>query len=411
MKSLRDKEPVDEAPVDDDERPAEPVVEGEKPDEAVDVVEETEESKEDAETTSDTPRRRPRFPRSRKARIILAVVLVAVLGAGAGGYFWFRADTLPDGVAFRFDGQDVTADQLNEEAATLRGLYGVQPPTDPSTMDTFRRAMAKASAVSRILERAARDANIVIADKNARDVLTRYISQQFGDGASGRDEFVRALGSVGTSEPAVLKEISRLLAVSQLFNRVTEGTTVTDEEVRQAFEQRRTQLGTPEQREIRNIVVGSEDQANQLLTRLRGGASFEDLAKQYSLDGSTRDSGGDLGVVSAVQLDGKFAQAAFGAPLNDVFGPVQTEHGWNIGKIVRIVPPVPAVLDTVKDGLRQQLVLEKSMNRWRDWLGEQIRDARVRYADDYRPSDPDAPPSAQPGQPDLPGAATVPPGR
>lgn len=36
----------------------------------------------------------------------------------------------------------------------------------------------------------------------------------------------------------------------------------------------------------------------------------------------------------------------------------------------------------------------RSVRRWRDWLGEQIRCANVRYVDAYCPSDPDSAPAA-----------------
>jgi peptidyl-prolyl cis-trans isomerase C len=153
-------------------------------------------------------------------------------------------------------------------------------------------------------------------------------------------------------------------------------------------------------------VVGTQDEANAVLSRLAGGAVFEDLAKASSLDDQTRDSGGDLGLVAASQLDAGYAKQAFAAPQNGVFGPVQTQYGWNIGRVVSITPGVLAQFDSVQAQLKQELIDEKAMDRWRGWLGQQIRDAAVRYADDYRPRDPDAPPPAAPtGDPGLPGAA------
>ncbi len=77
-----------------------------------------------------------------------------------------------------------------------------------------------------------------------------------------------------------------------------------------------------------------------------------------------------------------------------MFGPVQTQYGWNVGKVIQITPPAPAVFDTVKDNLRQQLQLERQLDTWRGWLAGVIRKAHVRYADAYRPADPDSPPQA-----------------
>ncbi|MGH3451302.1 MAG: hypothetical protein ACRDQW_11380 [Haloechinothrix sp.] len=45
---------------------------------------------------------------------------------------------------------------------------------------------------------------------------------------------------------------------------------------------------------------------------------------------------------------------------------------------------------------------EASLAAWRSWLGKRIADADVRYADAYRPTDPDAPPETAPTDPAAP---------
>ncbi|PXY20630.1 parvulin peptidyl-prolyl isomerase [Prauserella flavalba] len=348
---------------------------------------------------------RLRVPRTKRARALLAVVLVLLLGGGTAGYFWWKSGELPDGVAFRVGDKMVTVDDVNKEMDTLRALYGVQRPTDANALDRYWRDGAKAQAVSIVLDDAARAQNITIADKTARDVLSRYIAQQIGEGPSARDEFVRALGNAGTSEQAVLTEIKRQLALNQLFDQVTAGQTVTDEEVRQAFDQRRAQLGTPERRHLRNIVVRTKEEADQVLADIRGGSTFEDVAARTSLD-STRTAGGDLGELSSDQLDESYRGPAFSARPGTVFGPVQNEHGWNVGKVEQVLPPIPAEFEQVKGRLKDTLLLEKSLRVWRDWLAEQIKRADVQYADRYLPADPDAPP----GDDSIPGNAPAPAG-
>jgi peptidyl-prolyl cis-trans isomerase C len=338
-----------------------------------------------------------RLPRSRKGWVFLVAALLVIAGGGTGGYLWWNAGRVPAGSAFRVGETVVTIDQLNAEADRLRALYGLQVPTDPAKLDGFRRAVAKADAVRIILEDQARQQGVVIADKTAQDVLSRYISQQAGDGPSARANFVQGLGAAGTSEQAVLDEIKHMLAVNQLFGRQTQGITVTDQQVREAFPKRQAELGTPEKRSIHNIVMRTQDEAKQIRDQISAGAAFEEIAKKSSLDDQTRASGGDLGTLSAAQLDPEYAKAAFAVPSGAVFGPVQTQYGWNVGKVVSITPPVPAQFDAVQAQLKQQLTSEQTMARWQDWLTQQIRAADVRYADDYRPQDPDAPPPTEMG--------------
>jgi peptidyl-prolyl cis-trans isomerase C len=386
------------------------VLDEETTDETLETAEDTTQEAAEAEQTEVKRRwwRRRLIPASRRGRIIAVAILVTLLAAAGGGYYWYRSTQLPDGVALRVSGHDVTIDDLDKEADTLRALYGVTAPTEPAKLDQFRRDLAKAEAVSLILADQVSQHGIVIADKTSQDVLTRYITQQYGNGQSGHDQFVQALGTAGTNEAAVLGEISRQLAISQLFDQVTKDVTVTDDDVKAAFAQRKGSLGTPEKRDISNIVVATKDQADALVTQLQHGADFATLATTTSLDGSTRDSGGQLGQTTADQLDRGYAKVASTAPAGTVFGPVQTNHGWNVGRVNQIVAAVPAVFDQVSANLKQSLQLEKAMNVWRDWLSTQIRNAHVRYADAYRPADPNSAPSTDPGVPQVGSPSTQP---
>ncbi|SFB53491.1 peptidyl-prolyl cis-trans isomerase C [Amycolatopsis marina] len=346
-----------------------------------------------------------RLPRRRSWRILTILTLVVLL-SGSGLAWWSsRADDLPDGVVFTYGDQTETVENLQDRIQTLKALYGVQPPDAQDTVksEAFRRDTAKAVAVGMVLERAARDRGIVIADKAAQDVLTRFISERIGEGPDARSKFVQALGTTGTSEDAVLDEIKRQLAVSQLFDSVTKGSSVSDIEVADAFAQRKEQLGNPERRQITNIVVRTKEDADQVLADLNAGTPFETLVAQRSLDGATRDKGGDLGQVTAAQLEDGYAKAAFAVPAGGLFGPTQTTHGWNVGRVRQVLPPQPAVFDQVKDQLKQQLVLEKALATWREWLGAKLVGADVRYADAYRPADPSAPPQQAPGWSPSPG--------
>jgi peptidyl-prolyl cis-trans isomerase C len=367
---------------------------------------ESEAHEEDAVLTAPPPPRELRQSRSlpggRLVRVLLAMAVVLAAAGAWAAYALGRNDLLPKGVAFRVLGHNVTVNELNARVDTLAALYGVEVPSDKARLAGFRRDVAKAFAVSMILDSAAEDRDIAIADKAASDVLSRYVNQQFGGGSEAYPNFVQALGSVGTSEPAVLGEIKRQLAISQLYDKVTAGVTVSDEDVQASFAMDHSALDTPERREIRNIVVATRDQAKGVRAKLLAGGSFAALARSESLDGSTRNSGGSLGTAAAADLEGAYAEAAFGVAAGGVFGPVQTEHGWNVGQVVRIVPRAPAVFSKVKAVLKEQLLVKRELEVWREWLAAEIRHADVAYASKYRPTDPDAPPSSQPDM-DLPG--------
>lgn len=327
--------------------------------------------------------------------VTLAVVAVVALGA-ISAFAWWRLTALPEGAALEAGDVVVSEAELDHRVQTLRALYGVQPPEDPAAHDAFLRDAAKSVALSTVLDRAAADRQIVIADKEADDVLNRFVAQAYGPG--GRDAFVRALGTAGTSEPAVLDEIKRQLAVSRLTDQVVGDVTVGDDELRTLFDQRRGELATPERRTVRHIVVDTEQDARGVLDALRAGTPFEQLAAQKSLDGSTKGNGGAIGEAARDQLDPPFADAAFAAAPGTPFGPVHTANGWHVGRVDGVTAPAPAQYEQVKEPFRQKVQVERATERWRGWLANTLHDADVRYADRYRPADPDALPEVATGQ-------------
>lgn len=380
----------------------------------------------EVESTSSGAKRTARFrlPAGRK-RVALIVTLIAVLVLTGGflalksgksvlglrsgeGVLSFLPVWLPENAAFQYGERTVTVDELNAQVDLLRALYGVQAPTDPAKLAGFRRDAAKAYAVGLVLDDAAREQGMVIADKTARDTLTKFIADKVGEGPEGYSAFIDTLAEGGTNEQAVIDELKRRLALAKLFDAVTEGTPpVTDADTSAAFEKRKDQLGAPEQRKVSNIVVRTREEAERVLAELKGGAAFDDTARKVSLDGSTRTKGGALGYVAAEQLEQAYADAAFGVERGQLFGPVQSQHGWNVGTVTGIRPSRPADFETVRDALKQRLGEERVLDQWRSWLADRITNARVRYAEDYRPADP----AALPDDGSAGSSPMTPPGR
>lgn len=82
-----------------------------------------------------------------------------------------------------------------------------------------------------------------------------------------------------------------------------------------------------------HILVNSQLRAQQLIGRIRNGESFEALAKEYSTCPS-RDNGGDLGYFERGMMVKPFEDAAFNGNVGEIVGPVKTEFGYHVIKII-----------------------------------------------------------------------------
>lgn len=336
--------------------------------------------------------------RPSRTRVIGLVVVLALLVAGA--VLGIReARDLPDDAAFEYDGTVVTRADLEERVEVLEALYGIKEPDEDDARKDFRRDTAKAVAVSMILDDAARDEDIVIPDKSARDTLDKMVKAQLrGD---PRRAFDDVLADFGVTEDAVLEEVKRQQTLALLFEAITkqEAADVTASDAREYFDEHPNRFATPERRKLRNIVVSTRKEAQSVARRLQGGAAFAPVARASSLDDATRDKGGALGVVPASSLADDYAKVAFRTPAGEVFGPVRTKFGWNVGQVVRILPGDTPGFDKVKDQAMQAARSEQALEAWRSWLEDRIHDADVEYADSYRPADPDEPPALPTEQP------------
>jgi peptidyl-prolyl cis-trans isomerase C len=329
---------------------------------------------------------------NRRTRILFGGGAVALIIGSSLAVVHARVGKLPADAAFVLDNTVVTTSDVDDRVDVLHALYGVNPPKTATKLNVFRRDAAKAVAVGMIVDRAAKKRGIVIGDKPARAMLSKLIEERYSDG--GRAAFIQALGSLGASQKQVLAEIKQQLVVSKTFDAVTKNVGVTDGEVAAAFERRKSALGTPELRTLSNIVIAKRSDADRVLDLTKSGRSFRSLARSYSIDAATKSKGGSLGAVSAGQLDPAYAKVAFVARPGRAFGPVRTQHGWNVGLVENVANPRPAVLSKVSADLRTALDTEKALVLWRKWLGSQIKEADITYADRYRPAHPNQLPDA-----------------
>lgn len=72
---------------------------------------------------------------------------------------------------------------------------------------------------------------------------------------------------------------------------------------------------------------------DQLIERLKGGEDFATLAETYSEDQSTQGNGGDLGFFGRGSMVKPFEDAAYGAEIGEIVGPVVSQFGVHVIKV------------------------------------------------------------------------------
>jgi peptidyl-prolyl cis-trans isomerase C len=173
-----------------------------------------------------------------------------------------------------------------------------------------------------------------------------------------------------TSQPevaATLNQMERSTMAGAAIKSFMENNQVTDEAAKEFYDK---QVGVPgKEYKARHILVGTEDEAKQIISMLDQGQDFSELAKEKST-GPSGPSGGELGWFGAGQMVKPFADAA--ATLEKgayTKTPVKTEFGWHVIMLEDVRDSTPPPFDDVKDRLKMMLVnqsLQQHLNDLRE---------------------------------------------
>jgi peptidyl-prolyl cis-trans isomerase D len=149
---------------------------------------------------------------------------------------------------------------------------------------------------------------------------------------------------------------------------------VTDDEARALYEKvKESRFGAPEKRKLQQIVFANEEEADDALAKIRGGASFEDIAKAHNLT----DKDTDLGdVARSGVFDKAVADAAFAMPAAGVSDVVKSQFGPAIVRVTQITPPSVKPYDDVAAQLKSQIAIDRAAGDALS-LHDKIEDARV----------------------------------
>jgi peptidyl-prolyl cis-trans isomerase D len=147
---------------------------------------------------------------------------------------------------------------------------------------------------------------------------------------------------------------------------------VSDEDARKIFEAQRDKFGTPEKRQLAQIVFPNAEEAASARGRIGSGLSFEDLAKERGLNPSDVDLGT---IAKSAVIDPAIANAAFSLPSGEVSQPVQGRFGFALVKVGNIVPGVEATYESVAPNLKKEIATERARTKVAE-LHDKMEDER-----------------------------------
>jgi len=150
---------------------------------------------------------------------------------------------------------------------------------------------------------------------------------------------------------------------------------ITEEDLRKAYEEEKIAYQTREQRRAAHILLQTDadrseaqayDKLQEIRTRLAEGEPFDEVAREYSQDPGSAQSGGDLGFASRGVYVPEFEEALWNLQPGMISEPVKTTFGLHLIKLQEIrATPVPAFAD-LRTTLEGRLQEQKATERYLD---------------------------------------------
>jgi len=245
-------------------------------------------------------------------------------------------------VAAVVGGQPIYLQDYQKQVAEWQLAFVTQNPDlsdqeKNEMLDQGRRQVLDVMIEQVLIEQAATRDGIALSDAEVESAIARDIQDN-----GGQAQFDTWLEQNNWTFEEYKTMQRAMMISSQMFERVTQNVPTTAEQVH-----------------ARHILVASEDEARAILTQLQGGADFAALARQNSLDPSTKDSGGDLGffprdtlVVPEVEA------AAFSLPVGQISDVIQSSMGYHIIEVLERVQDRPLTEES------WQALKEATFRRW-----------------------------------------------
>ena len=304
--------------------------------------------------------------------IAFTPTLNGLFGSGLGG----NGDS--SAVALLVNGEPVTELELAraEQSLPFSGALEGQAAEDVDLL------IADNLITSQVLEEAASDIRVTGAE--VREAVNEWRQQQGVAGSSNDRDYLNLVSRFGYTDQSFREFWRGQLRQEQYREQITDGVTVTDDEVQAYFDLNQEAYQTEARIRARQIVVDDLAVAEDLLAEAEAGADFAELAAENSLELAERS--GALGAaegetepqpVGRPALPTAVASAAFGIGGEGLTEVVESGGRYYIISVEELVEPSTRPFGEVADEVREDALEAKEQEVLEDHFEELLDAAEV----------------------------------
>jgi foldase protein PrsA len=214
--------------------------------------------------------------------------------------------------------------------------------------------------------------NVSVTDAEVRKAFDEQREQSFPKEA----DYKEFLKTSGQTEGDILKRVRLDTLSTKIRDKVVKGKDkVTDAQVADYYAKNKSTFARPEQRDLRVVLTEKRAQVAQAKQELDAGASWAAVAKKYSIDDASKSQGGRLPAVAKGQQERAFDRAIFAARKGVTTGPVKTQFGWYVFEVTKVTPASQQTQEQAADTIKQTLASQNQQKA----LNTFVTDFRKRW--------------------------------
>ncbi len=330
----------------------------------------------------------------------------------------------PDKVLVTVNGMPITEGQVKrriyaEYGPQLTKMAAQSPEFAAQQEKMLVQGITQKLVVEQLLDEQARAANITMTEEEVVAGMTKQLAAQ--QPGMTLEKFREIVTAQGGDFEAIKEGAARSMKYNKLFeSKWADGIAVTEDDVRNYYEEHPKEFDTPEQVRASHILISTEvtdpnadpnqvkaqarEKAEKLLQEIKEGGDFAALAKEHSSCPS-RAQGGDLDFFTRGSMVKPFEDAAFALQVGEVSDVVETQFGYHIVKVTDHRDPNHVTLEAASSGITDKLTKQKKTDFVRNYIESLKEKATIVFASDETPA---VKPSATPPTTPAPTAAPAP---
>lgn len=246
-----------------------------------------------------------------------------------------------DGVAAIVGDHVILKSDVNQLVGMTALQRGLDLRSDEEAIKKLRKEILRSMIDRKVILEMAKLDSVEVSDKDVDRELDNYIDNMIAQ-AGSEEAAEKAIGKpIRVFRREYWPDMQELLIGQRYQQQLLSKISVNREDVETFFNTYRDSIPPfPAMVKLRHILIKvepGEPQVDSTVARLReikdrimSGEHFDVLAKEYSQDPGSKDSGGSLGFVRRGNLVPEFEAVAFTLDPGEISDPVKTEFGYHL---------------------------------------------------------------------------------